>query len=232
MTLGRKIIPALVLLAGRIFAQSAAAPSDSAVQLRVQELIRLIETKPSGVFVNEQVKVIKPPDHQPYNPDGSRNQDFTVRPDTEHPAVADKIYVEERREQYLQELIKIGQPAEPALIRAMIFEGYEFRPLYCRALGEIKDLRAAPALLKFYEDGRNQLMVAKAARQLDPAAAAEAEQKGRARTAAAIAALENLSGQKFGDDPAKWQAWWDSRKGQVQPLPVPTLYSVNPSTAP
>jgi hypothetical protein len=222
----------LSLLAAAAAAQTPApAPSEAQVQLRVLELIRLIEDKPNGVVVNEQVKVITEPDRPAFHPDGTRNQDFTVRPDTEHPALAGIVHEEENRERSGRELIRIGQPAVPALVRALTNEGYEFRPLYARVLGEIGDLRAAPSLLKYYEDGRNQLKVAQAAASLDPALAADAEKKGNAKKQAAVAALETLSGQKLGDEPAQWQAWWESQKDKVQPLPVPVHYSANPPEA-
>lgn len=217
-----------LMLAGHARAQSP-TPSEAEVRLRVLDLIRRMEYKPDGVVVNEQVKVIRDPNRPAFNPDGTRNQDFTVRPDSEHPSLAGIVHQEENRERYAQELIQIGQPAVPELVRALTNEGYEFRPLYARVLGEIGDMRAVPALLKFYEDGRQQLQMAKATAGLDPALAAEAEKKGTEKKQAAIAALERLSGQKLGDDPAQWESWWNGHKDKVQALPVPVHYSADPA---
>ena len=217
-----------LLLLGVFLLAQAPAPNDPNLQVRIQQLIQLIETKPSGVVVNEQVKVVTDPSRPAYQADGTRNQNFKVRPDNEHPSVSGIMHVEQNRENAVQELIRIGKPAVPALARAVMNEGLEFRFLYARALGEIGDLRAFPTLLKFYEDALNQLKVARAAASLDPVLSAEAERKGTAGKQAAHTALEKLSGQKLGDALGPWQAWWQTQKGKVEPLPVPVLYTANP----
>ena len=227
----------LLLLGVFLLAQAPApgpapAPNDPNLQVRIQQLIQLIESHPSGVVVNEQIKVVTDPSRPAYQADGTRNQNFKVRPDNEHPSISGVMHMEQNRENAVQELIRIGKPAVPALVRAVTYEGYEFRFLYARALGEIGDLRAFPALLKFYGDALNQLKVAKAAQSLDPALAAEAERKGVAGKQAGLAALERLSGQKLGDDLGKWQAWWNTRKGKVEALPVPVIYTANPPSSP
>ena len=226
--------PGLWLLGVLLLAQAPApgpAPNDPNLQVRIQQLIQQIESHPSGVLVNDQIKVVTDPSRPAYGADGTRNQNFKVRPDNEHPSISGAMHVEQNRENAVQELIRIGKPAVPALVRAVTYEGYEFRFLYARALGEIGDLRAFPALLKFYEDALNQLKVAKAAQSLDPALAAEAERKGTAGKQAALAALEKLSGQKPGDDLGKWQAWWNTQKDKVQAIPVPVIYTANPPSS-
>lgn len=237
MSLKSALRGSLASLAWLLLAQApppAPVPSPAPaanVELRVQELIRLIETKPSGVYVNQQVKIAPDSDRAAYHADGRRNQDFTVRPDDDHPSISGVMHYEQNQEKYLRELVQIGPAAVPGLVRAATYEGYEFRNLYARALGQIKDLRAVPALLKLYEDANNQLMVAKAAERFDPAMAAEAARKGNACKQDALAALAAVSGQNFGDDLNRWKAWWETQKGAVPALDVPKHYSVESGPA-
>jgi hypothetical protein len=235
------VILALMILSASAFAQDPAVrkPSqestpargaDAQVQARINQLIKLINLKPNLVTVNQSHQVVKDPNHQPYNPDGTRSQDFTVRPDHSHPSISQAINVEQNRETWTRELIQIGKPAVSALVKALTYEGHEYREYYARALGGIGDLRAVPAVLKYYQDGVIQVNLAKMIRSSgDQAAAMECEKKGQTMKQAAVQALEQISGQKFGDDLAKWNQWWIENKAKVEPLPVPKHYSANPA---
>ncbi len=203
------------------------------LEARINRLIMQINLKPNLLTVNESNVVMKEPNHQPYHPDGTRNQDFTVRPDLSHPNISQALNVEQNRDKWTNELIQIGKPAVPALVKALTNEKYEYRYYYARALGGIKDMRAVPTILKYYEDGGKQVNLAKLIRMSgDEAAARECENKGVVMKKAAVDALEQISGQKYGDDYAKWKAWWDQNKTGVDAIPVPKHYSANPVTSP
>ena len=218
---------------GKIPTQGNDVRADAQFQARINRLIQLINLKPNLIAVNQSNQVLKDPNWRPYNPDGTRNQDFTVRPDYSHPSISRAVNAEQNRETAVNELIKIGKPAVPALVGAVTNEGYEYRQYYARALGGIGDMRAVPAILKYYRDGVMQVNLARMIRESgDAAAAGECENKGRVMKQAAIKALEKMSGQKFGDDFAKWNQWWNENKANVNALPVPKHYSASPVTAP
>lgn len=202
------------------------------LQKRIEWLIRNINLKPSMVTVNQNNQVVKEPDHKPYNPDGTRNQDFVVRPDYSHPDISNAVNVDANREKWMLELIQIGKPAVPALVKAVTYEGHEYREYYAQALGKIGDMRAVPALLKFYQDGVMQLSMAKMIRSSgNETVAKECEAEGNKMINAAVQALEDISGEKYGKDFNKWQLWWRGKKENVDALPVPTHYKVD-STSP
>lgn len=202
---------------------------DAQLEARINRLIYQINLKPNLMTVNQSNVVMKEPNHQPYHPDGTRNQDFTVRPDYTHPNLSQAINVEQNRENWTNELIQIGKPAVPALVKAVTLEKYEYRHFYARALGGIKDKRAVPALLKYYKDGVKQVNLASLIRMSgDEAAANECDNKGRVMKQAAVKALEQISGQKLGDDYAKWEAWWQQNKAGVDAIPVPVHYTATP----
>ncbi len=233
---------ALMIFSASAFAQNSAPPNpspvstqspspDNQVQARINQLIKLINLKPNLITVNQSNQVIKDPNQQPFNPDGTRNQDFTVQPDYSHPSMSQVINADQNREKWTAELIRIGKPAVPALVKALTYEGHEYREYYARALGGIRDPRAVPAILKYYQDGVIQMNLAKMIRSSgDEAAAKECEKKGQTMKQAAVKALEQISGQKLGDDLAKWNQWWIENKANVKPLPVPKHYSANPKS--
>jgi hypothetical protein len=206
-------------------------PFDPAVQKKVLELISLIEMKPTGVFVNNQGRVEVPPNHQPYNPDGSRNQDFTVTHDTPSGG-AIMVNHEQKRQQAVRDLIAIGRPAVDELARALTREYMTYRSLYAYALGEIRDPRAVPALLKYLEDGQEKLKNVPFVRENgDPAFAEQLEASGNKMIQDAGEALSKITGQNYGPDLAKWKEWWEANKDRVGPTPNLIEYTANPPSS-
>jgi hypothetical protein len=206
----------------------APPPVDPELQKKILDLINIVEYKPSGLYVNNNGKVDVPPDHQPYNPDGSRNENFTVTHDTpggEVPLAAN----EARRQQSIKDLIAIGRPAVDELCKALTRDYFLHRDLYAFALGEIRDPRAVPALLKYYQDGLEKLKNVPFVRQNgDEQTAVKLETTGNKMVGDAATALQKITGQAYGNDFPKWQAWWDANKAQVGPTPNLIEYTANP----
>lgn len=210
-------------------ASSAPVISDPAAQNRVKSLIALIESKPTGLIVNNTGRVETPPGHQPYTADGSRNQNFKVVPDYENSQAATVVNMDQRRAQAVSELIAIGKPAVDELARALVTEAYEHRNFYAYALGEIKDPRAVPALLKYMEDGKMKLSMVNSVRSSGNAQmAANLEKQGNQMVSDASIALQKITGETYGPDLVKWQTWWNANKQKVGPTPNLIIFTANP----
>ena len=208
-----------------VFPPLPAPVADPAAEARIRALIAAIEDKPSGLIVNNSGRIDAPPANQPYNPDGSRNENFRVTPNPSSGQAALLQNPEQRRSQALAELIRIGRPAVPFLCMALMMEAYEHRPLYAQALGEIKDPRAVPHLLKYFEDGKMKVsLAATVARSGDAAMAKKLEDEGRLMMTDATAALAKITGRNFGPDLGKWRQWWEENKAKVGPTPPVVLY--------
>ena len=80
--------------------------------------------------------------------------------------------------------------AVPALIKALKDKDFRVCGYAARALGEIGDRSAVPALISALGDKKDQV-----------------------RTKAANA-LKEITGQSFGKDISKWNAWWKKNKGK------------------
>ncbi|HUT55340.1 MAG TPA: hypothetical protein VM658_18265 [bacterium] len=207
-------------------AQPAAGP---AVQNRGKALIALIESHPNGLIVNNNARVESPPSNQPYTADGSRNQNFKMVPDLSGNQIAQSVNMDQRRAQAVQELIAIGKPAVDDLAVALVTEGNQYRNLYAYALGEIKDPRAVPALIKYLEDGKAKLsMVGSVRASGNQPMAAKLEKQGASMAADSSLALQKITGQTYGTDLVKWQTWWNANKEKVGPTPNLILYTANP----
>ncbi|MFQ5976389.1 MAG: HEAT repeat domain-containing protein, partial [Candidatus Hydrothermarchaeales archaeon] len=85
--------------------------------------------------------------------------------------------------------IKDPRAVEP-LIATIKAKGWEVRCRAAEALGEIKDPRA-----------------------IQPLIAALKDEDSRVQEQAALA-LEGITDQDFGEDPVKWQEWWEENKGK------------------
>lgn len=204
-------------------------PENPSAEKRVMELVRTIESKPTGLVVNNRGVVNAPPEHQPYNPDGSRNQNFQVNPDYSSGEAANLMGHEERVKAAKAEIIKIGKPGVPALCRALVNGGNEKRDFYAAALGIIGDPRAIPALLRYMEEGRKRVTMASTYRDSGATAqAAQMEKSGKKIMERAADSLSKISGESFGTDMAKWRAWWEANKARVGPTPNLNLFSANP----
>jgi hypothetical protein len=185
-------------------------------------LLAFIESQPAGFVFNNSGIVARPPNHKPYNPDGSRNQNFRVAPDPNQAQASAVTNHEKRRASAMEELIKIGRPAVPQTVTAIVNEGNQYRFIYAFILGEIKDPRAVPALIKYMNDGKMKLDCAASYRKFgDEEMAKLMEDEGQAMIADATGALESITGQDYGPDIDKWRAWWEANKAKYgTPLPL------------
>ncbi len=210
-------------------ANAAAPASNPAVQNRVKALIALIETEPTGLIVNNNARIESPPSNQPYTADGSRNQNFKMVPDLSGNPAAQTVNMDQRRAQAVKELIAIGKPAVDQLAVALAADSNLYRNFYAYALGEIKDPRAVPALIKYLEDGKGKLSMAAGVRASgNEPMAAKLEKQGAQMSADASIALQKITGQAYGQDLAKWQTWWNANRDKVGPTPNLIIYTANP----
>jgi len=114
-----------------------------------------------------------------------------------------------------------GEKIVDALIAALAESDLDGREAAAGALGRQGDARAVPALLQAVRTDTTRVRL-KAIRSLGelkdtqaitPLIAALAEPGTRIKTAAA-AALQDITGQDFGEDPAKWRQWWEANGKQ------------------
>jgi len=203
------------------------AKVDAEIQKRVKELIELINQEPNVLMVNPKAVVVKDENWRPYTPDGKYNQDFKVIPDDSSPEVSQALKIEQNRQKWTNELVMIGLPAVPELIKASLDTGRKYRYFYITALGLIKDVKATPAILKYYQEGIDQEKLAKSMEKMAAVEDAEALRKEAIfRKGVAIEALKNISGKDFGDDYAKWEQWWKDMEKKIGPVELPKLYEI------
>ncbi len=203
---------------------------DPAADARVRELIGVIESHPSGVVIINNGEVQAPPDHQPFNPDGTRNENFTVTPDPTQGLAAMQAKVDSNRNAAVQELIGMGPKSVDELSRALVNDSLEFRSLYAYALGEIKDPRAVPALIKYMDDAFMKAQMAPSLRSIgDEAKALALEDEANKCREEAASALKKITGLDYGTDLARWKDWWEKNKDKAGPLPNIKLYDANPA---
>lgn len=86
-------------------------------------------------------------------------------------------------------LTRIGKPALPPLIAALKDEHHAIREMAASALAEIADSEA-----------------------VEPLIASLADESEPVREEA-VAALQRITQQEFGENPAKWQEWWQKKGG-------------------
>ncbi len=204
-----------------------ASPQNAEIQKQVKQLIDLINQEPNLLMVNPRARVVKDPGWQPYTADGKYNQDFRVVPDDSSPEIAQALQIEQNRVKWTNELIQIGLPAVPELIKSVLDEGKKYRQFYVTALGRIKELKAVPAVLKYYYEGVQQEKLAKS---LETVGTSEDAQKLKQESAlqkgVAVEALKSISGKDFGDDYPKWEQWWKETEKKIGPVNLPKLYEI------
>lgn len=207
--------------------------ADAALDARIRALILAIEDKPSGVIINNAGYIENAPANQPYNPDGSRNENFRVTPDLSGANTAYMLNGEQRKQKAYEELVRIGRPAVPLLSMAVVMEGYDQRPIYVKALGEIRDPRAVPHLIKYMEDGKMMLSMAASMVSLGNTVEAKKLQcDGNKMMADAADALAKITGQNYGPNLGPWRQWWEQNQSKVQgPIPPTQIYKVGTSGA-
>lgn len=83
---------------------------------------------------------------------------------------------------------KIGAPAVEPLLDSLKEPRSRYRSLVVKTLGEIGDKRAVEVLIALLREDDRSI-----------------------RTEA-VGALEKMTGEKLGDDPAKWDEWWAANK--------------------
>lgn len=113
----------------------------------------------------------------------------------------------------------LGEIKDPCaiepLISALKDAGLDVKKYDALALGKIKGTRT--------DESRTGISISKKDTSgtyveyevKDPHAAVQLQVFLQVRSSAA-SALEKITGQKFGEDPVKWQEWWDKNKGKFQ----------------
>lgn len=99
-----------------------------------------------------------------------------------------RVYVRESAANALGEIGPYANEAVPALITALGDEDSWVRVYAAEALGKIGVKEAVPALIKALEDEDKYV-------------------RGEA-----VRALKKITGKDFGEDPSKWQEWWEESK--------------------
>jgi len=195
------------------------------IQNRVKELIKLINQEPNLLMVNPKAQTVKGPDWKPVTPDGKYNQDYKVVPDDSTPEISQAIQIEQNRQKWTNELIGIGIDAEPEVIKGVLDPGNKYRHYLVYALGQIKDIHATPAVLKYYSDAVEQEKLAKSMEAMGAKDDADKMRKdAESDKKTALDALKTLSNQDFGDDYKKWEAWWKETEKKIGKVELPVLY--------
>jgi hypothetical protein len=199
---------------------------------KVKQLVSVIEAIPRGTAIVNDGYVEAPPDHQPYNPDGTRNQNFKVNPDPAQSVSAIYAGYDKRRAEAVLELIKMGPKAVDELSRTLVNDALKYHDFYAYALLEIKDVRAAPAFIKILDEGKTKKNIAGSARRMGNIALSEKLEKESTRMInESTDALKTLTGQDFGDNHFKWQDWWKQNEAELGPAPKLLLYTANPPSS-
>lgn len=203
----------------------ARAAVQAAIQERVRELIKLINTEPNLLMVNPRAQVVKDPDWRPVTPDGKYNQDFKVAPDDSAPEIAQAVNLDQNRNKWCHELVHYGTDAVPELVKAVLDPANKYRSYLIDVLGQIKDVHAAPAILKYYWDAVEKDKVTKSLAAMGASEeAAKIKQEAEQDKKVSIEALKSLSGQDFGDNYPKWEAWWKDMEKKIGKVELPKLY--------
>lgn len=119
-------------------------------------------------------------------------------------------------------LAEIGKPAIRPLADALKHENPTVVRFAARALGLMRDMDAVKVLMAALNSQNADLRSAassglqesKNVRVIEPLLASLQDKSPTIR-GDAVAALEAISGQKFGQDPEKWQEWWQTEFAQV-----------------
>ena len=186
------------------------------IKKRVEELIKLINQEPNLLAVNPKARVVKDPNWKPYTPDGRKNQDFKVVPDDSDPKISQALRINQNRQLWAEELVRIGAIAVPQIIEAVLDDGNKYRQYLVWALGEIKDLRAVPCLLHYYDEALAQEKLAKSLEKMGvPEEPQKLRQEAQLKRKYATEALKKISGKDFGDDYQKWEQWWKQTGSKI-----------------
>jgi hypothetical protein len=195
------------------------------IQNRVKELIRLINQEPNVMMVNPKAQTVKDSNWKPVTPDGKYNQDYKVVPDDSNPEISQAVNIQQNRQKWTNELIGIGMDAVPEVVKGVLEPGNKYRYYLVYALGQIRDLHATPAVLKYYSDAVEREKLAKS---MDAMGAKDDAEKMRKDSAfekqTALNALKTLSNQDFGDDYKKWETWWKETEKKIGKVDLPVLY--------
>lgn len=89
-------------------------------------------------------------------------------------------------------LVKIGKPTVDLLIAVLMDTNADIRRRATYVLADIKDPRAIGPLIVVLQDNDKDVQLA------------------------ATYALQQITGQDFGEDPAKWQKWWEENKKETR----------------
>jgi len=99
-----------------------------------------------------------------------------------------EVYVRKSAANALGEIGPYANEAVPALITALEDEDSWVRVYTAEALGKIGDKDAVPALITALEDEDEYVRIE------------------------VVTALKKITGEDFGEDPSKWQQWWEENK--------------------
>jgi len=203
----------------------AKARVERETQNRVKELIKLINQEPNLLAINPKASVVKDKDWQPVTPDGKKNQDFRVAPDDSAPEISQAVMIAQNRQKWTEELVRIGFDAVPELIRAVLDPANKYRHYLVSALGQIRDLRGVPAVLKYYHDAVEEDKLANSMERLGAGdEVARMRQDVQLKKKSSVEALKLLSGKDLGEDYSKWEAWWKEMEKKIGPVQLPKLY--------
>jgi HEAT repeat protein len=143
------------------------------------------------------------------------------------PAVEPLITILKEKDTHVQAwaqdaLVAMGEPAVEHLIIAIRDKDINVRANAAFALGRIKDNRAMEPLIVALKDEdafvRRSAEIAlawvKDPRAVEPLIEALKDKDTYVQQFAAKA-LKAITGQNFGQNPAKWQEWWEKNKGKI-----------------
>ena len=132
-----------------------------------------------------------------------------------------EVYVRKSAANALGEIGLHAKEAVPALITALGDEDSWVRVYTAEALGKIGAKEAVPALIGALEDEDNYVRrhatealgeIGPDAKDAVPALIKLLEDEDKYVQGKAVTALKKITGEDLGEDPSKWQQWWEENK--------------------
>lgn len=195
------------------------ASAQKELEEKAMGLIEQIVKEPELIVENEKATVIDDPKRSVKKPDGTINPDYEVLPDGSDAIFESLVNLEKNRKRSAEELSKMGKEVVPLVVAALMNEGYNHREYLVWVLGELRDPRAVPFLLKYYQDA---IQLAKMSELMEKTGetkkATSCKESADKMKKSAVSALRKISGLNFEDDFKSWRSWWKTIESKTEKI--------------